>query len=256
MKNIREHNRLAWDRESANGNPATIPVQGSIIEAALKGDWSLSLMGNRKIPKSWFPKLKGSRILALAAGGGQQASVLSAAGADVLLLDNSPSQLDRDRQLAEQFKLPIEIREGDMRDLSGIGKFDLVLLPLSNQFIPDVGLLWKEIYKVLVDGGRLIAAFVNPVDYMFDPEKREEGSLELRFPLPYSDLDSVSEKERDQYWGKLEPLEFGHTLESQIGGQLQTGLSITEFFEDSNEDDFGKHMATYYVTMARKWSKE
>ena len=31
---------------------------------------------------------------------------------------------------------------------------------------------------------------------------------------------------------KGQPLEFGHTLEDQIGGQLEAGFVITGFYED------------------------
>ena len=51
-----------------------------------------------------------------------------------------------------------------------------------------------------------------------------------------------------------EPLEFGHTLEDQIGGQIAVGFVITGFYEDSygeEEDDLlGKYTSTFIATRA------
>jgi hypothetical protein len=55
---------------------------------------------------------------------------------------------------------------------------------------------------------------------------------------------------------KGQPLEFGHTLEDQIGGQLDAGFVITGFYEDRYDDDeadpLSKHLATFAATKAVK----
>ena len=56
-----------------------------------------------------------------------------------------------------------------------------------------------------------MAGFVNPVLYLFDQTKIDEGVLEVRHKLPYSDLTSISEAERASYIRAGEALEFGHT---------------------------------------------
>ena len=52
------------------------------------------------------------------------------------------------------------------------------------------------------------------------------------------------------------PLEFSHTLEDQIGGQLDVGFLITGFYEDSygeeEDDPVARYMHTYLVTRAIK----
>lgn len=49
-------------------------------------------------------------------------------------------------------------------------------------------------------------------------------------------------------------LEFGHTLEEQIGGQIAAGLAITGFYEDRYnwEDALSKYMAWFIGTRAMK----
>jgi ubiquinone/menaquinone biosynthesis C-methylase UbiE len=77
--------------------------------------------------------MQGLNLLALASGGGQQAPIFAAAGANITLPDNSPRQLGRDRPVAEREGLQIKLVEGDMRDLSMFAdeSFDLVYLRSS-----------------------------------------------------------------------------------------------------------------------------
>jgi hypothetical protein len=50
-----------------------------------------------------------------------------------------------------------------------------------------------------------------------------------------------------------EPLEFSHTLEEQIGGQIEAGFLISGFYEDRHRDDpIAAHMPTYVATRAIK----
>ena len=106
---------------------------------------------------------------------------------------------------------------------------------------------------MLKSGGVLLAGFVNPLLYLFDQKKAAEGILEVRHTLPYSDLCSISEEERQAYIRAGEALEFGHTLTDQIAGQLDAGFVLTGFYEDRWEGqppaDFTD---TYIVTRAMK----
>jgi hypothetical protein len=50
-----------------------------------------------------------------------------------------------------------------------------------------------------------------------------------------------------------ESIEFGHSLQSQIGGQIQAGFVINGFFEDSLPDDYlTQYMDTIISTRAMK----
>jgi SAM-dependent methyltransferase len=152
----------------------------------------------------------------------------------VTVFDNSPRQLAQDRVVAEREDLNLLTVEGDMRALQAFGdqKFDLIVHPCSNLFIPEVNPLWSECARVLKPGGVLLAGFVNPVLYLFDQRKIDDGVLEVRHKLPYSDLTSISKEERRAFIRAGEALEFGHTLTDQIGGQLDAGLALTGFYED------------------------
>ncbi len=235
---IRAYNRFAWDLAVERKSVWTVPVDAETIAAARRDNWQISLTPTKAVPRDWFPSLRGAQVLCLAAGGGQQGPVLAAAGesagARVTVLDNSPRQLAQDRLVALREGLNLAIVEGDMRDLSAFadGCFDLVVNPCSNLFVPDVRPVWRECARVLAEGGVLVAGFVNPVLYLFDQDAHCEAAPVVRYKLPYSDLSSISESERDSYMRAGEALEFGHTLTDQIAGQLDAGLVLTGFYED------------------------
>ena len=78
----------------------------------------------------------------------------------------------------------------------------------------------------------LAGRFCQPGTFLFDQQKIDEGVLEVRHKLPYSDLTSISKSEQRAYILAGEALEFGHTLTEQIGGQLDAGFILTGFYED------------------------
>jgi SAM-dependent methyltransferase len=231
---VREFNQRAWDRQVEQGNRWTVPVGPDVIASARKGQWEVVLTPTRPVPHEWFGPLPGRDLLALASGGGQQAPVLAAAGANVTLLDNSPAQLAQDRAVAERDGLAIRLELGDMRDLSRFAdrSFDVVFHPASNGFVPDIGPVWRECFRVLRPGGRLLTGFVQPALYLFDDEALDRGEFVVRHALPYSDLAARSPERIAKMAAEGEPLSFGHTLAEQIGGQLEAGFLLSAMFED------------------------
>lgn len=231
---VRRYNRRAWDTAVARRSQWTIPVGPEVIAAARQGDWQIILTPTKPVPATWFPPLAGCRVLCLAGGGGQQAPILAAAGATVTVLDNSPQQLAQDRFVARRDGLTLTTVEGDMADLSVFAdtSFDLIAHPCSNLFVPDVRPVWREAYRVLRSGGVLMAGFCNPAMFIFDSFLADEGVLQVKHQLPYSDLTSLTPEERDRFVADEQPLEFSHTLEEQIGGQLDTGFVLTGLYED------------------------
>ncbi len=257
--NVREHNREAWDRQVEGGNPWTIPATPEEVAAARAGEWTIYLTPTKPVPRDWLPELAGRQVLCLASGGGQQGPILAAAGAQVTVLDNSPKQLAQDRLVAEREGLSIATVEGDMADLGMFPdeRFDIIVHPVSNVFVPDVRPVWREAYRVLRAGGVLIAGFDNPIVHAFDYADIERtGRLEIKYALPYSDLEQLSEADKRRYREEGIPFEFGHTLEDQIGGQIAAGFAITGFCEDrdrrSEDSPLRAYMATYIATRATK----
>ncbi len=252
---ILAYNRRAWDRQVERGNRWTVPVDPEEIARARVGDWSLVLTPTKPVPPHWFPPMLGLDVLCLASGGGQQGPILAAAGANVTVFDNSPAQLARDRLVADREGLAIETIQGDMVDLGAFAdaRFDLVFHPVSNVFVPDVKPVWREAFRVLRPGGSLLAGFANPVQYLFDYFRLERGEFQVAHKIPYSDLEDLSEADRARLASDDAPLEFGHTLDDQIGGQLAAGFVLAGFFEDVDPTTvLGQHIPSFIATKALK----
>ena len=256
---IRRWNQEAWDRKVTEGVPWAQPVTEQIIAEVRAGNWDIILTPLKPVPKSWLGDVQGKEVLCLAGAGGQQAPVLAAAGAQVVVLDNSPAMLELDQQVASRDGLTIGSHLGDMADLSLFPdeKFDLIVHPVSNCFVPEIRPVWREAYRVLKPGGVLLSGFMNPAAYIFDFQLAEEkGELKVVNPLPYSDFDDLSESNRKQLLDSGEALEYSHTLEDQLAGQLEAGFLLTGFYEDSfsseTEDSLTPFMPTMMATRALK----
>lgn len=110
---------------------------------------------------------------------------------------------------------------------------------------------------MLRPGGVLVSGFDNPVLHMFDYDLMDRtGRIEVKYALPCSDPEILSEDEKQRYRDEGKPFEFSHTLEDQIGGQIAAGFVIAGFYEDheapENESLVSKHMPMYIATRALK----
>jgi len=254
--NLRDYNRYAWNRQVDNNNKFTIPVDTQTIAAARKGEYSVLLTETNPVPREWFPPFQGLNLLGLACGGGQQGPVFAALGANVTIFDNSPAQLEHDRQVAAREGLNIRTVEGDMRDLSAFAdeSFDLIFHPVSNVFCSEVRPIWQEAFRVLRHGGLMLAGFANPIYYMFGTHADEQKTLQVRYAIPYSDLNDMEPEELDICIEEGIPLEFGHSLTDLIAGQIDSGFVITGFYEDICPDSpLSKYHPAYIATRAVKF---
>ncbi len=254
-KKIVKQNELAWDKKVVNNTPWSIPVTSEEIEKAKKGVFNIKLTAHKDVPRNWFPEeLKGQKILCLASGGGQQGPILSAAGAMVTVFDISNNQLKQDEKIAKENNLMISTVQGDMMHLECFKNnyFDLVFCPVSVTYIPDVLPVFKECYRVLKTGGNLLFGTVNPLIYLFDYKKYDEGIFEVSNKLPFNSLDELNEKEQIDFLNNKEAIEYSHTLEDLIGGQTSVGFAINDFYEDMDSDKICNYCAKYFATKSIK----
>ena len=251
------YNRAAWDSQVRRKNRWTIPVSPEEIQRARNDDWQIILTPEKAVPREWFPDFRASSIavLCLAGSGGQQAPILAAAGANVTVLDNSPAQLAQDQLVADREGLKIDLVQGDMADLSAFGdeSFDLIVHPCSNCFAPNVLPVWKEAARVMKRGANLLSGIVNPIVYLFDDQLMDKGEFKVCHKIPYSDLTCLTTDQRQAYLDDDEPFCFGHTLQDQVGGQIDAGLAITGMFEDCwSEWPISQYISTFIATKATK----
>ncbi len=223
---------------------------------AKNGDWNVVLTPQIKVPHEWFApfinenRLQGVQLLGLASGGGQQIPIFQALGADTTVLDYSESQLNNERIVAEREGYRINIVKADMSKMLPFKDemFDIIFHPVSNCYVEDVYHVWKECYRILKPGGILLAGMDNGFSYLFD---EEEAPLTVQNKLPYNPLKDPKVLEHSL---KLDgSIQFSHSLEAQLDGQMQAGFRLTNLKEDRDKDSLlSEYFPQYILTRAVK----
>ncbi len=209
------------------------------LQMAREGMVALPFAGDRTVPAGWLGDLRGKKVLCLAGAGGLQAPLFACAGAEVTVLDLSERMLDKDREVAAREGLEIRIH-GNMCDLSCFPDeaFDLVFNPPSLFYVPDVTPVFREVHRVLKPGGCFIMISTNPIAYVCDYDS-EAGCYKAVNRMPYCSTDHADQGD----W-----VEYGHTMDSYIGGQLRCGFVLTGYEEHQMEDI----TELYFITKAEK----
>lgn len=112
---------------------------------------------------------KGSRILDLACGGGDQAIELARKGMKVVGVDIAQILVEHGNKSAQNENLPVKIIQGDMRDIQFKNEFDAcVILSGSFGFFDDTGnqKVLKVIEKALKLNGKFYIHGPNPIRRM------------------------------------------------------------------------------------------
>jgi SAM-dependent methyltransferase len=247
-----ETNARTIDRWVAEGWEWGQPISHEDYVQARRGEWEVLLTPCRPVPKSWFPDLRGAKVLGLASGGGQQMPVFSALGAVCTVLDYADAQLAGEQQVAEREGYQIELVKADMAKplpFAG-GRFDLIFHPVSNVYIEEVCPLWRECFRVLRSGGILMAGLDNGLNFLID-DSEDGGTLAVTERLPFNPLKDPALHEKLQRSDS--GIQFSHSAEEQIGGQLKAGLILKDLYEDYNNAGRLKDYApTYWATLAVK----
>lgn len=228
MKYTERNGNIINDWAAENTLNWTRPIDHERFLQAKAGDYAFTLTPVKKVPMQWIREVNSMNVLGLAAGGGQQMALLSAAGAKCTLLDISDAQLSADRVVAERENYPITLLKGDMTEPFPFpdNTFDLIVNPVSNQYIRDVYPVFRECSRVLKPGGFLLCGLPTCNYFIFDDETQcAVNSLPID---PLSDIALYEEAVREN-----RTLQFSHTLEEQIGGQLKAGLHLLDLYEDT-----------------------
>lgn len=248
-KNYQDINSESFDKWIKDGWEWGIPISHETYIQAQQGDWSVLLTPTRPVPKDWFCDMKGAKVLGLASGGGQQMPIFTALGADCTVLDYSLSQLESEKLVAERENYKINLRRHDMTNPLPFedDSFDLIFHPVSNSYVEDVYPIWKECFRILKKGGILLSGLDNGIAYAFNDDETE-----FERSLPFNPLkdEKLYEESIQLDWG----IQFSHTIEEQVGGQLKAGFTLKDIFQDtSGSGNLHRfNIPTYYATKSVK----
>ena len=227
--NYQEINSSFFDRWVAAGWEWGTPISHDLFEYAKKGGWSVLLTPTKPVPRDWFCPMEGSKVLGLASGGGQQMPIFAALGAECTVLDFSAAQLETERMVSQREHYSINLIQADMTKPLPFAdeSFDLIFHPVSNCYVEDVEPIWRECYRILKKGGILLSGLDNGISYAFNDE---ESALKYRLPFnPLKDRELYDASIRND-WG----IQFSHTLEEQVGGQLRAGFTLRDIYQDTS----------------------
>ena len=224
-----EVNAQTIDRWVREGWEWGVPVSHQAYLDAVAGNWDVVLTPIKPVPKAWFGDLKGKRVLGLACGGGQQMPIFAALGAVCTVLDYSPAQLESERMVSQREGYDIRIIRADMTKPLPFDdcSFDLIFHPVSNCYVREVRPIFRECFRVLKPGGVLLGGYDMGINFLVD-EKEERIVNSLPFD-PITDPALMAQLQKND-----DGVQFSHTLEDQVGGQLAAGFQITDLYEDTN----------------------
>ncbi|MGC1272493.1 MAG: class I SAM-dependent methyltransferase [Planctomycetaceae bacterium] len=185
--------------------------------------------------RGWLPaSVAGMDVLCLAAGGGWQSVLYAAAGAKVTVVDLSPAMLRLDEREAKRRGSAVTLIEGSMDDLSILPEagFDVVHQPVSTCYVPDVEKVYREIARVLRDGGIYISQHKQPASLQVThrtPEGQYVVGLEYYRDgaLPTTDDDAYREAGTAEYL---------HRWEQLVGGLCRSGFVLEDMTEPLRAD--------------------
>lgn len=247
--NYQDINSQVIDRWVDEGWEWGIPISHEAYVAALNGKWDVVLTPTKPVPHHWFGDLKGKKVLGLASGGGQQMPIFAALGADCTVLDYSQKQLESETLVSQREGYSIRIIRADMTKPLPFsdGEFDLIFHPVSNCYIEKVEPVFAECFRILRSGGILLCGLGNEVNYLVNEEEREISN-----EMPFNPL--TNEKYRKQLEEEDCGMQFSHTVEEQIGGQLKAGFILTDILGDTNGEGrlHEMNIETYLATRAVK----
>jgi len=221
-----DRNRAAWNNLADGGSQfakTATDEECATPLAALDG-------------RGWLPaSVRGMDVLCLASGGGWQSILYASAGANVTVVDLSPSMLKLDVQEATRRNLSVRVIEASMHDLSALNdaSFDIVHQPVSTCYVPDVNAVYREVARVCRDGGMYISQHKQPTSLQIvGRDARDRYIVGTRYyhegSLPTGGDDSYREPGA---------VEFLHRWEDLVGGLCRAGFAIEDLREPYRGDE-------------------
>lgn len=249
MENYRDINSKTIDRWVDEGWEWGKPITHEEFLKAKEGDWHVLLTPTKPVPKEWFGALSGKKLFGLASGGAQQIPIFSALGAECTVLDYSKKQCESEKEIAKREGYEVNVITADMTKPLPFPdeSFDIIFHPVSNSYIKEVEPVFKECFRILKKGGVLLSGLDNGINYIVDDDE-----IKIINSLPFDPLKNAEQMK--QLSDSDSGVQFSHTAEEQIGGQLKAGFVLTDIYEDTNGEGrlHELNIPSFYATRSVK----
>lgn len=220
-----DQNRAAWNRlADTDSQFAAVATDEECKQPLLTLD-----------TRGWLPtSVHGLDVLCLASGGGWQSILYAVAGANVTVVDISPSMLALDQRESKRRSLNVRTIEGSMDDLSTLGDetFDIVHQPVSTCYVPSIAAVYQEISRVCRDDGLYISQHKQPTSLQVT---RRDAQNKYVIGIEYY-IEGALPKANDDSYREDNATEYLHKWDNLVGELCRSGFVIEDLREPKRAD--------------------
>jgi len=178
---------------------------------------------------SLLPEVRGKRVLDAACGPGVYAEWLLSRGAEVVGVDASPKMVELARR---RLGPTVNVHHADLtRPLTFLDSesFDIVLSPLTMNYIKDWQPVFREFHRVLRTGGYFIFSVTNP---SFDSVSFKSSN--------YFETELVGSEWKGFEKVKVYMPSFRRSLEATLNPVIEAGFRLEKILEPRPTEEFKK----------------
>lgn len=176
---------------------------------------------------SLLPEVGGKRVLDAGCGPGVYAEWLLSHGAEVFAVDASPKMVELAKRRLGQ---TVDVRQADLSQpltFLDSASFDIVLSPLTMDYIEEWGGTFREFYRVLRPGGYFVLSVSHPFfDYTYFKSDN------------YFETELVGSEWRGFGTVKVHMPSFRRSLEATINPLLESGFGLERILEPKPTKEF------------------
>ena len=178
---------------------------------------------------SLLPDVTAKRVLDAACGPGVYAECLLSRGAEVVAVDVSPKMVELARR---RLGLTVDVHHADLtKPLPFLDSesFDVVLSPLTMNYIKDWHPVFREFHRVLRPGGTFIFSVTHPsFDYVYFKSSN------------YFETEFVSSEWKGFEKVRVQMPSFRRSLEATLNPIAEAGFRLDKILEPRPTEDFKK----------------